>query len=218
MPAAAPSTPAASRCRRRRVRRLPGVRQRCCWARSAARSGTGLPGALRPEKALLGLRSGARAFIRTCARPSSTRPLAGACPLRPEIVAKGFDLMMVRELTGGIYFGERGRRDGKYGARGLRYRMLQRHGDRAHRPGRPSTPARKRRKQRHSASTRPTCWNPPASGARRVHRVAADYPDVELHGHAGGQRRHAAGAQPGPVRRGGHRQHVRRHPLRRGVA
>ena len=37
--------------------------------------------------------------------------LAEACPLRPELVAGGLDIVVVRELTGGIYFGERGRRD-----------------------------------------------------------------------------------------------------------
>lgn len=62
---------------------------------------------LRPEKALLGLRGGMKVFANL--RPAVMwRQLKDACPLKDEVVGDGLDILIVRELTGGIYFGERG--------------------------------------------------------------------------------------------------------------
>lgn len=62
---------------------------------------------IRPEKGLLGLRGGMKVFANL--RPAVMFPqLKSACPLKDEIVGSGLDILIVRELTGGIYFGERG--------------------------------------------------------------------------------------------------------------
>jgi 3-isopropylmalate dehydrogenase len=74
-----------------------------------------LPGHLRPERALLGLRSGLGVYANR--RPAALLPqLRAACPLKDEVLIAGnsegkpdFDLLIVRELTGGLYFGKRGR-------------------------------------------------------------------------------------------------------------
>ena len=65
----------------------------------------GVPGDKRPEKGLLGIRSAMGLFANM--RPAKLFPqLAGASPLRGNIVAKGIDFMVARELIGGVYFGE----------------------------------------------------------------------------------------------------------------
>lgn len=64
-----------------------------------------MPPEKRPEKGLLGIRKALGLFANL--RPALLLPeLAGACLLRPDVAAKGLDLIVVRELTGDVYFGE----------------------------------------------------------------------------------------------------------------
>ena len=65
-----------------------------------------LPPNLRPEAGLLGIRKALNLFANL--RPAVLyKELAGACPLKTEISDRGFDMLIMRELTGGLYFGER---------------------------------------------------------------------------------------------------------------
>lgn len=65
-----------------------------------------LPPNLRPEAGLLKIRKELGLFANL--RPANLYDeLKDACPLRAEIAERGFDMMMMRELTGGLYFGER---------------------------------------------------------------------------------------------------------------
>ena len=66
----------------------------------------GLAGNLRPEAGLLGIRGALKLFANI--RPAKLfAPLASACPLKEEITKNGLDLVIVRELIGGAYFGKR---------------------------------------------------------------------------------------------------------------
>lgn len=67
-----------------------------------------LPGHLRPEKGLLQIRQALGLYGNL--RPTNVfKALKDASPLKPEVIGDNLDLLVVRELTGGIYFGNRGR-------------------------------------------------------------------------------------------------------------
>ncbi len=74
---------------------------------------------VRPESALLGIRKELGLFANL--RPAKlVKSLSSASALKPEILEKGIDLVTVRELTGGIYFGERGfRQNATFGREGF---------------------------------------------------------------------------------------------------
>ena len=133
------------------------------------------PGELRPEKALLGLRKAMGLY--TNLRPARLyTALAGDCPLRPDIVANGFDLMMVRELTGGIYFGDRGRRDGKYGPEAYdteAYSVME-----VERIARVAFETARKRRKNVISIDKANVLETSRLWRETVHRLAAEYPDV----------------------------------------
>ena len=133
------------------------------------------PGHLRPEKALLGLRAALGLF--TNLRPAKIYPaLAGDCPLRPDIVANGFDMVMVRELTGGIYFGERGRREGKYGSEAYdteAYSVME-----IERIARVAFETARKRRKRVISIDKANVLETSRLWRETVHRIAEEYPDV----------------------------------------
>ena len=136
-----------------------------------------MPGNLRPEKALLGLRSALGLY--TNLRPARLYPaLKEECPLRPDIVAEGFDLMMVRELTGGIYFGERGRREGVHGPEAYdteAYSVME-----IERIARAAFEAARKRRKNVISIDKANVLETSRLWRETVHRIAKEYPDVTL--------------------------------------
>lgn len=135
-----------------------------------------LPGNQRPEKALLGIRSAMGLF--TNLRPAKLYPaLKDASPLRADIVEKGFDIMMVRELTGGIYFGERGRREGKYGPEAYdteAYSVME-----IERIARVAFETAMKRGKKVISVDKANVLESSRLWRETVHRIAKDYPEVE---------------------------------------
>ena len=171
------------------------------WDAEVARD----PSAPRPEQGLLGIRKELGLFANL--RPVRPSPaLLDASPLKRDRI-EGTDLLVVRELTGGIYFGDSGRE-----------------GDTAHDDCAYSVPEIERiaRVAFRSARTKVTSvdkanvletsrlWR------ETVTRLAEDGAGPPARPPARGQRRHAAGLAPGRLRRDPHREPLRRHPLRRG--
>lgn len=135
-----------------------------------------VPNHMRPEKALLGLRKALGLY--TNLRPAAIQPaLAEACVLRPDIAAKGFDLMIVRELTGGIYFGDRGRNeagDAAYDTEAYSVMEIERVARRAFETAR-------RRKGHLTSVDKANVLETSRLWRETVHRLGeTEYPDVRL--------------------------------------
>ncbi len=134
-----------------------------------------LPGHLRPERALLGVRAALGLYNNI--RPVKIFPaLRDASPLRSDIVEKGIDFLLVRELPGGIYFGQRGRREGKYGPEAYDtecYSVFE-----VERIARAAFAAARGRKKQVVSVDKANVLESSRLWRETVHRVAAEYPDV----------------------------------------
>lgn len=174
-----------------------------------------MPPEKRPEKGLLGIRKALGLFANL--RPALLLPeLAGACLLRPDVAAKGLDLIVVRELTGDVYFGE---------PRGVELRGGRRTGfntmiydeEEIRRIARVAFETARRRRGKVCSVEKSNVLETSRLWKEVVLEVHKDYADVELSHMYVDQCGHAAGARPVPVRRDSHRQYFRRHPFRRGL-
>lgn len=137
----------------------------------------GLPPDRRPEAGLMGLRRHLQLFANL--RPVRAFPdLLAAAPLRPEAL-RGADLLIVRELTGGLYFGEpRGRsvRDGRRGA----VDTLTYSEDEIARVSRVAFDAARARRRRVTSIDKANVLHSGQLWREVVSEVARDYPDVAL--------------------------------------
>ena len=137
-----------------------------------------LPIAVRPEKGLLGLRAGLGLFANL--RPALLYPqLASASTLKPEVVA-GLDILIVRELTGDIYFGQpRGVRTLPSGEREGFNTMVYRESE-IERIARVAFDSARKRNKKVCSVDKANVLECTELWREVVTRVAKDYPDVQL--------------------------------------
>ena len=136
-----------------------------------------LPGDERPERALLGLRKELGLFANL--RPAMVfDELADASPLKPEITDGGLDIVVVRELTGGIYFGEKGLKDTEMGP--AAYDVEQYSEEEVRRIARVAFDMAMKREKRVTSIDKANVLESSRLWRRVVTEVAAEYPEVAL--------------------------------------
>jgi 3-isopropylmalate dehydrogenase len=136
-----------------------------------------LEGEMRPESGLLKLRKGLGLYANI--RPSYLHEsLKDACPLRPEIAGPGIDICIVRELAGGIYFGERGRRTGPMGEEAFDTECYSR--QEAQRIARVAFRLSQKRRKKLTSVDKANVLQSSRLWRDAVTETAAEFPDVEL--------------------------------------
>jgi 3-isopropylmalate dehydrogenase len=104
--------------------------------------------------------------------------LAGASPLKAEIIGSGLDIVVVRELTGGIYFGEKGTRDSEMGP--AAYDVEQYSEGEVRRIAEVAFSMAQKRGHKVSSVDKANVLESSRLWRRVVAQVAEKYPDVEL--------------------------------------
>lgn len=136
-----------------------------------------MPGYMRPEKGLLRLRAGMGVYSNN--RPAKIWPqLANASPLKKSIVDKGIDFIIVRELIGGIYFGEHKTEDidGKTTA----IDVLTYNEEEIERIGRIGFETARKRGRKLCSVEKSNVLDSSRLWKKVMHRLAEEYPDVQL--------------------------------------
>ena len=137
----------------------------------------GVPGNMRPEKGLLRIRAGMGVYSNN--RPAKIWPqLASASPLKSSIVDQGIDFMIVRELIGGIYFGEH-KTEEAGGEKKATDAMCYTESE-IERIGRIGFETARKRRGKLCSVEKSNVLDCSRLWKTVIHRLAAEYPDVEL--------------------------------------
>lgn len=132
-----------------------------------------VPGNMRPEKGLLRLRAGMGVYSNN--RPAKIWPqLSDASPLKKSIVDQGIDFIIVRELIGGIYFGEH-KTEGDTAIDVLTYSEAE-----IERIGRIGFETARKRNKKLCSVEKSNVLDSSHLWKKVMHRLSAEYPDVEL--------------------------------------
>ena len=132
-----------------------------------------VPGNMRPEKGLLRLRAGMGVYSNN--RPAKIWPqLADASPLKKSIVEQGIDFIIVRELIGGIYFGEH-KTEGDTATDVLKYNETE-----IERIGRIGFETAQKRNKKLCSVEKSNVLDSSRLWQKIMHKLAEEYPDVAL--------------------------------------
>lgn len=132
------------------------------------------PATNRPERGLLGIRKELNLFANL--RPAKLwEPLAEACPLKPERLGEGLDLVVCRELTGDVYFGAKTRDEDGTGHDDMNYSIAE-----VERIAHVAFDMARKRRGKVTSVDKANVLETSRVWRETVQRIAADYPDVEV--------------------------------------